>query len=92
MSTFSISKTIRASSVLAAGRGFCIRKSALLAAAARVIGVPAQVGYADVRNHMSSRRLRERTKTEVFLWHSYTDLCIDGRWVKATAGIQSGAL
>jgi transglutaminase-like putative cysteine protease len=92
MSTFSIGKTIRASSVLAAGRGFCIGKSALLAAAARVIGVPAQVGYADVHNHMSSRRLCERTKTDVFLRHSYTDLCIDGRRVKATAGIRSGAL
>lgn len=50
----------RASSVLATGRGFCIGKSALLAATARLIGVPARVGYADVRNHMTSRRLRER--------------------------------
>jgi transglutaminase-like putative cysteine protease len=74
----------RASSVLAAGRGFCIGKSALLAATARVIGVPARVGYADVRNHMTSRRLRERTKSDVFIWHSYTDLYIDGQWVKAT--------
>ena len=74
----------RASSVLAAGRGFCIGKSALLAATARAIGVPARVGYADVRNHLTSRRLRERTKSDVFLWHSYTDLYIDGQWVKAT--------
>jgi hypothetical protein len=29
-----------------------------------VIGVPARVGYADVRNHMTSRRLRERTKSK----------------------------
>ena len=74
----------RASSVLAAGRGFCIGKSAVLAATARVIGVPARVGYADVRNHMTSRRLRERSKSDIFIWHSYTDLYIDGRWVKAT--------
>ena len=74
----------RASSVLAAGRGFCIGKSAVLAATARVIGVPARVGYADVRNHLTSRRLRERTKSDIFIWHSYTDLCIGERWVKAT--------
>ena len=74
----------RASSVLAAGRGFCIGKSAVLAATARAIGVPARVGYADVRNHMTSRRLRERSKSDIFIWHSYTDLYIDGRWVKAT--------
>src|SRR5690242_4901534 len=74
----------RASSVLAGGRGFCIGKSAVLAAAARVVGIPARVGYADVRNHLTSRRLRERTKTDVFLWHSYTDLFVNGQWVKAT--------
>jgi transglutaminase-like putative cysteine protease len=74
----------RASSVLAAGRGFCIGKSAVLAATARAIGVPARVGYADVRYHMTSRRLRERSKSDIFIWHSYSDLYIDGRWVKAT--------
>ena len=77
-------RNYRASSVLAAGRGFCIGKSAVLAATARAIGVPARVGYADVRNHMTSRRLRERSKSDIFIWHSYTDLYIDGRWVKAT--------
>ncbi len=74
----------RASGVLAAGRGFCIGKAALLAASARVIGVPARVGYADVRNHLTSPRLYEKIKTDIFLWHSYTELYLSGRWVKAT--------
>lgn len=74
----------QASGVLAAGRGFCIGKSALLAASARVIGIPARVGFADVRNHLTSPRLYEKTKTDVFLWHSYTELYLSGRWVKAT--------
>jgi len=74
----------RASGMLAAGRGFCIGKSALLAAAARSIGVPARVGYADVRNHLTSRRLYERIGSDVFTWHSYTDLFLVGKWVKAT--------
>jgi transglutaminase-like putative cysteine protease len=74
----------RASGVLAAGRGFCIGKSALLAASARVLGVPARVGYADVRNHLTSPRLYEKIKTDIFLWHSYTELYLSGRWVKAT--------
>jgi transglutaminase-like putative cysteine protease len=74
----------RASSVLAAGRGFCIGKAALLAASARVIGVPARVGYADVRNHLTSPRLYEMVKTDTFIWHSYTELHLSGRWVKAT--------
>ena len=74
----------RASTVLAAGRAFCIGKSALLAASARVIGVPARVGYADVRNHLTSPRLFEKIKTDIFRWHSYTELYLSGRWVKAT--------
>jgi transglutaminase-like putative cysteine protease len=74
----------RASGVLASGRTFCIGKSALLAASARVIGVPARVGYADVRNHLTSPRLYEKIKTDIFIWHSYTELYLLGRWVKAT--------
>ena len=74
----------RASAVLAAGRGFCIGKSALLAASARALGIPARAGFADVRNHMTSKRLRALTESDTFLWHSYTDLLIDGAWVKCT--------
>lgn len=74
----------RASGVLAAKRGFCIGKSALLAASARVIGVPSRVGFADVRNHLTSKRLYEMVKTDTFIWHSYTELYLSGRWVKAT--------
>jgi transglutaminase-like putative cysteine protease len=74
----------RASSVLAAGRAFCIGKSALLAASARVVGIPARVGYADVRNHLTSPRFYEKAKTDKFIWHSYAELYLSGRWVKAT--------
>jgi transglutaminase-like putative cysteine protease len=74
----------RASSVLAAGRAFCIGKATLLAACARVIGIPARVGFADVRNHLTSRRFYDMIKTDTFMWHSYTELYLDGRWVKAT--------
>jgi transglutaminase-like putative cysteine protease len=74
----------RASSVLSAGRGFCVGKSALLAAGARALGIPARLGFADVRNHLTSPRLYEKIKTDIFLWHSYTELYLSGRWVKAT--------
>jgi transglutaminase-like putative cysteine protease len=74
----------RASDILAYGRGYCVGKASLLAAVARAAGVPARVGYADVRNHMTSPRLYELIQTDVFRWHSYTDLHVEGRWVKAT--------
>jgi transglutaminase-like putative cysteine protease len=74
----------RASEILALGRGYCVGKASLLAAVARATGVPARVGYADVRNHMTSPRLYEALGTDIFRWHSYADLYVEGRWVKAT--------
>jgi transglutaminase-like putative cysteine protease len=74
----------RAGAVLAAGRGFCVGKSALLAACARAAGIPARVGFADVRNHLNSKRLRELVGGDTFMWHSYTELKIGGAWIKCT--------
>jgi transglutaminase-like putative cysteine protease len=75
---------MRASSVLQQGYGWCVPKAALLAAACRAAGIPARVGYADVRNHLSTERLRRTLQTDVFVWHGYTDLWIAGAWRKAT--------
>jgi len=74
----------RASDCLRAKRGFCIPKAALLAAASRAVGIPARVGYADVRNHLSTKKLLDLIGTDLFVWHSYTELFLDNRWVKAT--------
>ena len=63
---FADPENYRASGVLAFGRGFCIGKSALLAASARAIGVPARVGYADVRNHLTSPRLYDKDQNRYF--------------------------
>jgi transglutaminase-like putative cysteine protease len=87
---FSDPSNYRASGVLAAGRGFCIGKAALFAASARSVGIPARVGYADVRNHLTSPRLRQLIGTDIFVWHSYTDIFLAGRWVKATRALRSG--
>jgi transglutaminase-like putative cysteine protease len=81
---FSRDDTYRASSVLASGEGFCVGKSALLAASARAIGIPARVGFADVKNHLTTPRLRERMGTDLFIYHGYCELFLEGKWVKAT--------
>ena len=81
---------MRASSVLAAGHGWCVPKAALLAAAARAAGIPARIGFADVRNHLSTERLRQTMKTDLFIWHGYTDLWLDGAWRKATPAFNIG--
>lgn len=77
-------KGLRASTVLATGEGWCVTKSALLAAACRAVGIPAKLGYADVKNHLSTERLRQNMKTDVFYYHGYTAIFVDGEWRKAT--------
>jgi transglutaminase-like putative cysteine protease len=81
---------MRASTVLAHGYGWCVPKATLLAAACRAIGIPARVGFADVRNHLSTERMREVMQTDVFYWHGYTDICIAGAWHKATPAFNVG--
>jgi transglutaminase-like putative cysteine protease len=81
---FSDAEVFRASAVLKAGEGFCVGKASLLAACARAAGIEARVGFADVKNHLTTPRLAETMGSDLFIYHGYTDLRIDGKWVKAT--------
>ncbi|KPK08384.1 MAG: hypothetical protein AMJ64_03640 [Betaproteobacteria bacterium SG8_39] len=74
----------RGSACLAQGEGWCVPKAALLAACARAVGIPARVGYADVKNHLTSPALTERMGTDLFIFHGYADLWLEQKWVKAT--------
>ncbi len=87
---FRSAETFRASACLARGSGFCVGKAALLAAAARASGIPARVGFADVRNHLTTPRLRQLMGTDVFYYHGYTEMYLDGKWVKATPAFDRG--
>lgn len=73
-----------ATTVLARGRGYCVQKAVLLAALARAAGIPARLGFADVRNHQIPRRLKRLMGTDLFVFHGYVALRLGGRWVKAT--------
>ena len=81
---FSDAEVFRASAVLKAGEGFCVGKASLLAACARAAGIEARVGFADVKNHLTTPRLAETMGSDLFIYHGYSDLRIDGKWVKAT--------
>ncbi len=75
---------LRASTTLARGQGFCINKAALYGACLRAIGIPARLGYADVKNHLASQRLIDRMGSDLFAYHGYTEVYLDDKWVKAT--------
>jgi len=75
---------LRATTVLERGAGFCIAKAVVLAAGARACGIPARLGFADVRNHLTTERLRSQMGTDIFVFHGFTELHLDGHWVKVT--------
>ncbi len=75
----------RASTVLERGSGFCYQKAIVLAAMARSLGIPARLGFADIRNHQLSARFVEKMYgSNLLVYHGYTELFIDGSWIIAT--------
>ncbi len=74
----------KASETLADGIGWCVPKGILMTALCRAVGIPARPGYADVQNHLSTPKVRKMMGTDIFSYHGYCEMFIDGKWVKAT--------
>lgn len=81
--------SFRASTITSASTGWCVSKSVLLCAAARHAGIPARLGFADVRNHLTSEKLMQKMGTDLFVWHGYAELLLpdparpgERRWFK----------
>ncbi len=83
-SIVSSKEAMKASSVLDKGDGYCVAKAVLLAACARSRQIPARLGFADVKNHLNTERLKKLMGTDVFIYHGYTELFLNNKWVKAT--------
>lgn len=75
----------RASTIVASTSNWCVPKSVLLTAAARNRGIPARLGFADVRNHLTSEKLSATMGTDLFAWHGYSELLLGGRWFKVSS-------
>jgi transglutaminase-like putative cysteine protease len=79
-----------ASNVIKNRTGFCIPKAALLCAVARASGIPARIGFASVRNHLSTNQFLQYLGTDLIAYHVFSELWIEGRWVKATPAFNAG--
>ncbi len=75
----------RASAIVGTASNWCVPKAVLLTAAARHAGIGARLGFADVRNHLTSDKLEERMGTDVFYWHGYSELLLGDRWFKVSS-------
>jgi len=80
---------IKASATLERGYGFCIPKAVLLTSMARVSGIPSRLHFADLRNHLLPRDLKESLGTDLMVYHGYVELHLYGKWVKANPALDS---
>ncbi len=83
-SPFYLPEHYRASNVLERGRGYCVGKASLLCALGRVCGIPTRVGFATVRNHLATKEYLEFLGSDLFVYHGFTELYLEGKWIKAT--------
>ena len=74
-----------ASNIAERDSAFCVPKAILLTASARAAGIPARLGYADVRNHLCTPKLKAAMRgKDLFIYHGYVEMYLDDRWVKST--------
>lgn len=89
--TFKVdSKTFSASYCLEARESYCIPKAVLYGALCRLYGIPSRIGLADVKNHLASPQFLEYLQSDVFAMHGYTEIFLNGKWVKATPAFDQG--
>ena len=74
----------RASMIAGMEATYCVPKAILLTACLRAVGVPAAVGFADVRNHLTTPKLLELMETDLFINHGYVQLWLDNKPYKVT--------
>jgi transglutaminase-like putative cysteine protease len=83
-SPFHLPEHYQASKVLERRRSFCIPKAAVLCALGRASGIPTRIGFADVRNHLATKQLLDYLGSNLFVYHGFVELFLEGKWVKAT--------
>jgi transglutaminase-like putative cysteine protease len=88
-SPFYLPEHYRASYVLKRGRSFCVPKASLLCALGRTCGIPSRIGFADVRNHLTTKQLIEFIGSDLFVYHGFVEFYLEGKWVKATPAFNS---
>ena len=74
----------RASAVATQGVAYCVPKAILLTACLRAAGIPAALGFADVRNHLNTPKLAELMGSDLFVYHGYVQLWLGAESFKIT--------
>jgi len=81
----------RASATLARGDGFCQQKALLLAALARAVGIPSQIGFQHLKDYkLLETRYVSVLPDGVIPFHGLNALYLNGRWIWADATLDAG--
>ncbi len=75
---------LKASTTLRRGYGFCMSKAVLLSTLARAVGIPAKIHMVDIKNHKAPDWVEDFMGSKNFHCHGYSEMYLDGKWVKAT--------
>lgn len=62
---------------------WCLQKSVLLVTLARICRIPSRLLIATIKNRKAAKSLIEHFGTNVYFPHAYSELFLDGRWIKA---------
>ncbi len=79
-----VESALQASSIIKKQSGYCVAKAVVLTAVLRQQKIPARLGFADVTNHLNTKKLREAMQSDLFIYHGYTEIYLEQKWVKAT--------
>jgi hypothetical protein len=74
----------KASKTLQKGEGYCVQKAVLLTTLARAADIPARLGFVDIVNHLLPQKYIALQGTNLFIYHGFTELHLNGKWIKAT--------
>ena len=77
----------KASYTVTDGRGYCVRKSILLAALCRAAGIPAVIILANMRDRSLPSKVVEALGTDIMFYHGLTGVYLDGKWLMLDASL-----
>ena len=73
-----------ASTILKTESTFCVPKAVLLVALSRAAGIPARIGFADIRNHLMPQKMTDILGGDVIYGHGFAELYLNDEWIMAT--------
>lgn len=77
-------EALKSSSIFQKRRAWCVEKSIILVTCLRYFKIPSRLGYAIVINHIGSDKLVHYLKREEIVFHGYTEVFLDNKWIKCT--------